>query len=88
MERIEDMIALKRIKELLAKEEQEDCFKTAIYILGGIALIIGIVALCIAIVKFFQPDKLDDLENEFDDDFDDDFFDDEEAEVMENGTGA
>lgn len=87
MERLEDIIALKRIKELIQGKEEEEKVSCACYVVGIILAVLALVAFCYAVYKYFKPDNVDDFDSEFDDEFDDEFFYDDDEE-MENGTGA
>lgn len=78
MKRIEDLISVAKIGELLKKEEPvEKVGKKILWALAIIGVIAAVAGIAYAVYKYLTPDYLDDFDD-FDDDFDDDFFDEEE----------
>lgn len=73
MNRVEELIAETKLKDLLNKKEEEKQKNTIIWILAIIGLIAAVAAIAYGVYKFFTPDYLEDFEDEFDDDFDDYF---------------
>jgi flagellar basal body-associated protein FliL len=79
MNKMEDLINMTKLNELLNKKEEVEEKKTSKVV--WIFAIIGIVAAAIyGIYRFFTPDYLEDFEDDFEDDFDDDFFEDDDDE--------
>ena len=75
--KINDVLGVAKLNELLKKEEQKKPSK-AVIVFAVIGVIVAIAAAAYGIYRFFTPDYLDDFEDDFDDDFDDDFFEDED----------
>lgn len=73
MNRVEELIAETKLKDLLNKKEEEKKKNTIIWILAIIGLAAAIAAIAYGVYKFFTPDYLEDFEDDFDDDFDDYF---------------
>lgn len=73
MNRVEELIAETKLKDLLNKKEEEKKKNTIIWILAIIGLAAAIAAIAYGVYKFFAPDYLEDFEDDFDDDFDDYF---------------
>lgn len=73
MNRVEELIAETKLKDLLNKKEEEKQKNTIIWILAIIGLAAAVAAIAYGVYKFFTPDYLDDFEDDFDDDFDDYF---------------
>lgn len=81
MKNWDDVVEFLQEKNLLKKEEEKksDTWVWILAIVGGIAVIAGIVY---AIYRYLTPDYMDEFDDDFDDDFEDDFFDDEEDEPV------
>lgn len=78
MNKIEELIAETKLKELLNKkedEEQKKCFIMILAVIGAVAAIAGIAY---AVYRFVTPDYLEDFEDDFEDEFDDYFSEDDE----------
>ncbi len=73
MNRVEELIAETKLKNLLNKKEDEKKKDTIIWILAIIGLVAAVAAIAYGVYKFFTPDYLEDFEDDFDDDFDDYF---------------
>ena len=73
MNRVEELIAETKLKDLLNRNEEEKKKNTIIWILAIIGLVAAIAAIAYGVYKFFTPDYLEDFEDEFDEDFDDYF---------------
>ncbi|MCI8834743.1 MAG: hypothetical protein HFH24_05125 [Ruminococcus sp.] len=80
MNKVEELIAETRLKELLHRDEAEKQKNTVIWVLAIIGAIAAVAAIAFAVYKFVTPDYLEDFEEDFDDDFDDYFSDDDEQE--------
>lgn len=73
MNKVEELIAETRLKELLHRDEAEKQKNTVIWVLAIIGAIAAVAAIAFAVYKFVTPDYLEDFEEDFDDDFDDYF---------------
>lgn len=73
MNRVEELIAETKLKDLLNKKEEEKHKNTILWILAIIGLIAAVAAIAYGVYKFFTPDYLEDFEDDFEDDFDDYF---------------
>lgn len=90
MNKLDEMMHLKRLQELIGKKEEEkkkECSPIwwILAVAGAIAII---AAIAYAAYRYFTPDYLEDFEDDFDDDFDDDFFEDEDEEKEESEAPA
>lgn len=73
MNRVEELIAETKLKNLLDKKEEDNKKDTIVWILAIIGLVAAVAAIAYGVYKFFTPDYLEDFEDDFDDDFDDYF---------------
>ncbi len=81
MAKMEELINLSRLNDLLNKKEEEEKKKNCIlWVLAIIGAVAAVAAIAYAVYRFFTPDYLEDFEDDFEDEFDDDFFEDEEIE--------
>lgn len=78
MNKMEDLISLTKLNELLNKREEEKKTSKVVWIFAIVGIIVAVAAAIYGIYRYFTPDYFDDFEDEFDDDFDDDFFEDDE----------
>ena len=77
--KMEEMINLSRLNDLLNKKEEEEKKKSCIlWILAIIGAVAAVAAIAYAVYRFFTPDYLEDFEDDFEDEFDDDFFEEED----------
>ncbi|MCM1570207.1 MAG: hypothetical protein NC081_12310 [Roseburia sp.] len=82
MNRLENLVEIAKINELLGKKEEEKkkC-DVLLWVLAIIGIVAAVAAIGYAVYKYFTPDYLEDFEDDFDDDFeaeeDDDIFEDE-----------
>lgn len=82
MNKLENMLEMAKLNELLGKKEEEkkkcNVLLWVFAIVGAVAAIAGI---CYAVYRYFTPDYMEDFEDDFEDDFEeddeDDFFVDE-----------
>ena len=82
MNKMEDLINMTKLNELLNKKEEVEEKKTSkvVWIFASIGLVAAVAAAIYGIYRFFTPDYLEDFEDDFEDDFDDDFFEDDDDE--------
>lgn len=73
MNRVEELIAESKLKDLLNKKEEEKGKKVVLWVLAIIGLVAAVAGIAYAVYKFMTPDYLEDFEDDFDDDFDDYF---------------
>ena len=79
--KMEEMINLSRLNDLLNKKEEEEKKKTCIlWILAIIGAVAAVAAIAYAVYRFFTPDYLADFEDDFEDEFNDDFFEEEDID--------
>lgn len=84
MNKLENMIDMAKLNELLGKKEEE---KKKCNVLLWVFAIVGVIAavagIAYAVYRYFAPDYLEDFEDDFEDDLedeedeDDDFYEDE-----------
>lgn len=90
MNRLEDIIAMKKLQEWMGKKEEKKEISPLCWAVAILLVIATVAAVAYAIYRYFTPDYLEDFEDEFEDDFDDEFFDDDEdaEEKEEKGTAS
>lgn len=87
--KMEDLMNVSRLNELLHKKEEEEKKKNCIlWVLAIFGAVATVAAIAYGVYRFFTPDYLEDFEDDFDDDFDDDFFEDEDEEMPVRKTEA
>lgn len=87
--KMEDLMNVSRLNELLHKKEEEEKKKNCIlWVLAIFGAVAAVAAIAYGVYRFFTPDYLEDFEDDFDDDFDDDFFEDEDEEMPVRKTEA
>ncbi|MCH5275961.1 MAG: hypothetical protein J1E65_08970 [Lachnospiraceae bacterium] len=85
MNKLETLIDLAKVNELLGRKEKEEEKKCNIWlwILAAIGAVAAIAAIAYVVYRHFNPDYLEDFEDEFEDEFEDPFED--EDGVFEDG---
>ena len=85
MNKMEDLISMTKLNELLNKKEAAEDKKTSkvVWVFAIIGIIVAVAAAIYGIYRFFTPDYLEDFEDDFEDDYEDDFFEDEEDDEDE-----
>lgn len=78
MNKIEDMISVAKLQEVLHKRDSDKVKKVVLWVLAIVGAIAAVAAIAYAVYRFFTPDYLEDFEEEFEDDFEDDYFEDED----------
>ena len=80
MNKMEDLISMTKLNELLNKKEEVQEKKTSkvVWIFAIVGIIVAVAAAIYGIYRFFSPDYLEDFEDDFEDDYEDDFFEDED----------
>ena len=73
MNRVEELIAETKLKELWNKKSDDKQKNTVIWVLAIIGAVAAVAAIAYGVYRFFTPDYLEDFEEDFDDDFDDYF---------------
>ncbi len=77
--KIEELLQVSRINNLINKKDDEEKKKnTIIWILAIIGTISFVAGISYLVYKFFTPNYLEDYEEDYDDDFEDDYFEDDE----------
>ena len=81
MNKLENLIDMARLNELLGKKEEEkkEC-NVVLCILAVIGVIVAVAGIVYAVYRYLNPRYLED----FDEDFEDDFEDEEETEDEED----
>lgn len=83
MNKMEELLSMAKLNELLGKKDAEKEKHTALLVLAVIGAVAAIAAIAYGVYRFFTPDYLEDFEDDFEDDFDDDFFEDEDVEDID-----
>ena len=84
MNKLENLVELTKLNELLGKKEEEKkkC-NVLLWVLAIIGAVAAVAGIAYAVYRYFTPDYLEDFEDDFEDEFDDteeeddDFFVDE-----------
>lgn len=77
MNKLENLIDMARLNELLGKKEEEKKCNTVLWVLAIIGTVAAVAAIAYAVYRYFTPKYLEDFEDDFEDEFEDE---DEEAE--------
>ena len=83
MNKLENLVELTKLNELLGKKEEEKKCNVLLWILAIIGAVAAVAGIAYAVYRYFTPDYLEDFEDDFEDEFDDlededdDFFVDE-----------
>jgi len=85
MNKLENLMELTKISELLNKKNEEEKKKcnVLLWVLAIVGIVAVVVGIAYAVYRYFTPDYLEDFEDDFEDEFDDmeddddDFFVDE-----------
>lgn len=84
MNKMEELINMSKLSDLLNKKEEERKASKVVWIFAIVGLVVALAAAIYGVYRFFTPDYLDDFEDEFEDEFEDDFFEDDEEEAPES----
>ena len=87
MDKLENLISMSKLNNLINKQEEEKKQKKKVCcILIVIGAVIALVAVAYGIYKHLKPDYLDEFDDDFeDDDFEEDFLDEECVAISYNG---
>ena len=77
MNKIEDIISVKKLQDALCKKDECKVKKVLLWTLAIVGAIAAIAGIAYAVYRYFTPDYLEDFEEEFEDDFDEECFADE-----------
>lgn len=80
MNKLENLIEMSKLNDLLGKKEEEKKCNTVLCVLAVIGVIAAAAAVAYAIYRYFNPRFLDDFEDEFEDEFEEDEDDDDDDE--------
>ena len=69
MSKIENLIDIARLNELLGKKEEEKECKKVLWVLAIIGAIASVAAIAYAVYRYLNPRYLEDFDDEFEDDF-------------------
>ena len=83
MNRLEDLIVMKKLQDLMGKKEEKKEISPICWVIAAVLVIAAAGAIAYALYRYFTPDYLEDFEDDFEDDFDDDFFEEEEDDAEE-----
>ncbi len=83
MNKLENLIDMARLNDLLGKKEEDkkEC-NVVLCILAVIGAVAAVAGIAYAVYRFMRPDYLDDFEDEFEDDFEDEDSEDEEEDFF------
>ncbi|NLL80483.1 MAG: hypothetical protein GX234_12015 [Clostridiales bacterium] len=85
MNRLEEIINMAKLNELLGKKEEKKKDNTVLWVFAVIGAIAAIAGIAYAVYRYLRPDYLEDFEDDFEDEFDEDedeFFEDEEPAAL------
>lgn len=77
MNKLENLIDMARLNELLGKKEEEKKSNTVLWVLAAIGAVAAVAAIAYAVYRYFTPKYLEEFEDDFEDEFEDE---DEETE--------
>ena len=84
MNKLENLIEIARLNELLGKKEEEKKKCSAVvWVLAIIGAIAAVAAIAYAVYRYLTPDYLDDFDDDFDDEFEDEDMDEDDFFVDE-----
>jgi hypothetical protein len=83
MNKLENLIDMAKLNELLGKkdEEKDEC-RAIIWILAIIGAIAAVAAIAYAVYRYMNPRYLDDFDDEFEDEFEDEEAEDDEDDFF------
>ncbi len=79
-------ILLDKVNEVLRMKRQEEERKggsVVLWILAIIGAVAAVAAIAYFVFRYFEPDYLEEYDDNLDDDFEDDFFEDEDDAITE-----
>ena len=82
MNKLENLVDIARLNELLGKKEEEKKCNVVICVLAVIGVIAAVAAIAYAVYRYFTPDYLEDFDDEFEDDFEDEEMDEDEDDFF------
>ena len=79
MNKLENLIDVTKLNEILGKKEQakEKKCNVAVCVLAVIGAIAAVAAIAYAVYRYFTPDYIEDFDDDFEDEFEDEESDDE-----------
>ena len=83
MNKLENLMEMAKINELLGKKEEKKKCNVLLWVLAIIGVVAAVAAIAYAVYRYFTPDVYEEYEELDDEDFDDDFFEDEEPLKVE-----
>ena len=82
MNRIENLIDMAKLNELLGKkEEKKNKSNVLVWVFAIIGIVVAVCAIGYAVYRYLTPDYLEDFDEEFEDEFEDE---DEEEDIYED----
>lgn len=83
MNKLENLIDMARLNELLGKkEEKKKEYHTLVWVLAVIGAIAAVAAISYAVYRHLNPRYLDDFEDDFEDEFEDEESEEEEDDFF------
>ena len=82
MSKIENLIDMARLNELLGRKEEEKECRKVLWGLAIICAIAAVAAIAYAVYRYLNPRYLDDFDEEFEDDFEDEETEEEEDDFF------
>ena len=82
MSKIENLIDIARLNELLGKKEEEKECRKVLWVLAIIGAVTAVAAIAYAVYRYLNPRYLEDFEEEFEDAFEDEDAEDEEDDFF------
>lgn len=86
MNKLENLIETTKLAEILNRKEQpkKKCSPVLIT-LAVIGAVAAVVAICVAVYRYFTPDYMEDFEDDFEDEFEDEEADDDDDFFVDEG---
>ena len=82
MEKMNEILEMIKVSELLQKKEKKNVLVWILAVIGAVVVVAGIAY---AVYRYMTPDYLEDFDDDFDDEFEDEEY--EEAAPVEEAAG-
>ena len=76
---MEELLAATKLNDLLHRKQEEKQKNVLLWVLAVIGAVAVVAGIAYAVYRYFTPDYLDDLDEEFDEELADEFFEEEGA---------
>ncbi len=74
MNKLENVIDISKLNELLGRKEEKKKSNVLLWVFAIVGVIAAVAGIAYVVYRYFEPDYLEEFDDEFDDDDDDDFY--------------